>query len=128
MRIAASSTEGIDVNPMYFGQQASSGDAYDFDTGTVKAQAKQATASLLSASTSGTQWSDWFAFNWNKTSKLVVSYTIPNNSAKDLVSAAVNSNVTSYYKSGNDAATDNASGYYSVSPLAPLVDAIECRD
>ena len=126
VKIKASASEGIEVNPIYIGQQASSGDAWDFN-GATKVQITNGGPSI-SASTGATQWSDWVPFTWDKTSKLVVSYYVPNNTATDMVAKAANANVNSWYKYGNDAATDNATGYTSAGSGAPLIEEIEFGD
>lgn len=106
----ASSGEALTLNPVYIGQKADSGDAYDF---------KAAPVQLLFGGNAGfaigageTQVSDSAAFSIPAGKDIIISYYTSGDASHN--GFRVKSSMTNwqpYYKSGNDAATQNATGY-----------------
>lgn len=93
----------------YIGHQAASGDNYDY--------ASAPTQLLWGGNASGTVLansfltSDWASFAWNRTSGLVYTAYTDNVPTADEMGRYVLTGASTYYKSGDDAATVDATGY-----------------
>jgi hypothetical protein len=106
----ANSGGGFNIAFAYIGHQASSGDAYDFDTTPTQITFDGGSDGKLVGSGSE-EVSDAVNFAWDKTSDIVISMYCSGASTDDPAQEVTSANVTEYYKSGNDAATVNASSY-----------------
>ena len=102
------SSEGCNLAKVYVGHGASSGDAYDFAA--TPAQVLFSGSGSVSIGTSAVVTSDWTSFAYDKTSKFVIAWYISSPVDTMIYRAGV-SNVTSYYRGGDEAATVNKSGY-----------------
>ena len=93
----------------YIGHQAGSGDNYDYATTPVQL--------LWSGNPGGTVLaggyltSDWASFSWNRTSGLVYTNYTANLPSADEMGRYALTGASTYYKSGDDAATVDATGY-----------------
>jgi hypothetical protein len=118
-------SEGCDLAKVYVGHGASSGDAYDFAATPV--QVLFGGSGTVSLGTSSPTTSDWTSFAYDKTSRFVISWYI-SSSVDTMIYRASVSNVSSYYRAGDEAATVNKSaGYGPLSGDNYLVGKIEVR-
>ncbi|HOD52901.1 MAG TPA: hypothetical protein PKJ08_00100 [Candidatus Cloacimonadota bacterium] len=96
----------LSLNPVYIGQKADSGDAYDFQTTPV--ELKFSGSSGFSIAAGQTITSDPALFTIPTGKDLLISFY---ESGSSRLSNGVKNGWNYYYKAGNDAATVNATGY-----------------
>ena len=119
------SSEGCNLAKVYVGHGASSGDVYDFAATPV--QVLFGGSGSVSIGTSAVATSDWTSFAYDKTSKFVIAWYISSPVDTMIYRAGV-SNVTSYYRGGDEAATVNkSSGYAALSGDNYMIGKIEVR-
>lgn len=105
--------EGFSVDSCYIGEQAASGDPYDFEASPTQVTFDGGSSSATIA-TAGTKESDAISFSVDPSKSYVVSYHITSSAVASLRAKSSESGFASYSKSGDDAATVNASGYASL--------------
>lgn len=120
----SSSVEAWTIDKAYIGQAADAGDAYDFQT--------TPTQLLFSGSPGfaialGTQKvSDQTTFTIPAGKNIIVSFHTSGDSSHDSIRRKTSqANWTTYYKSGDDAATINATGYGTIATTSEGVMRIE---
>lgn len=117
--------EGCNLAKVYVGHGASSGDAYDFAA--TPEQVLFGGSGSVSLGTTSPTASDWVPFVYDKTSRLAIAWYISSPTDTMIYRAGV-SNVTTYYRSGDEAATVNKSaGYAALSGDNYLIGKIEFR-
>lgn len=110
LTMRGSAAEQTSIGAAYIGHKASSGDAYDFASTPVQIKVATSGSFILGILTDVA--SDDAAFVWDKTSDIVISFYIANDTGKDTI-RRINAGISGslYVKSGNDASTVNATGY-----------------
>jgi hypothetical protein len=126
MRVTIQSitTEGCDIDGMYVGHQAGSGDAYDFLATPV--QILFSGSGSVAVPVNSSVVSDWASFVYDKVTKLVFAWHI--SSANDSMKRRLStSNVTSYLRSAtSEAATVNkTTGYTADATTSYFISLIE---
>lgn len=123
VRIPAGSSEGLTITAAYIGVKAPSGDAYDF----------AATPTALTWNGSGTvvipsgtsQWSDWVPLAWDLSNGLVISVYCAGGTGSDMTKTNTSAPVNAYFRSANDPATVDATGYTLQSANASFIEEIQ---
>jgi len=107
----AGSTEQFTITNAYVGHRAGVGDAYDFSTTPVQLLFSGSESVTISAGT--TQWSDWVAFAYNKTSDMLIAFYFGGGTGADMVRyvTGLGANYDHFNKAANDAATVDKTGY-----------------
>jgi hypothetical protein len=106
----AASAEALYISKAYIGQAADAGDAYDFQSSPSQLLFATNAYKLVAANTY--EYTDSLTFSIPAGKNLVISCYINGTDVQD--SARMQSSMSGfayYYKSGDDAATQNASGY-----------------
>lgn len=122
-KLFGGASETFSVEAAYIGQQAASGDSYDFST--TPSQLLFSGVGNVIAPMGGSVWSDWVSLTWDKSTPLVYSIDVATGTTTDMTALSVVAGVTSFYKTGNDAATIDATGYTSYSAALIGIGAIE---
>lgn len=125
LKLKGNPSEACDVQNVYFGQQASSGNAYNFAAG--KGQVKVGGSGTFTIPAGSEVQTDWITASWNKASNLTLSLQTTTNSAADMVASISTANASTYYKVGADTA-DTTSGYSSAYSHAVFITEIECSE
>jgi len=108
IQLLAHSTDDISVAATYIGEKASSGDAFDMESGTIT-QITWDTGSGTTTVSAGTpKWSDWVAYTFDKTKDYIISIGVT-----DYYKRGTSVGMSSYYKAGasGEAGTANVTGY-----------------
>lgn len=123
VRIPSGSSEGLTISAAYIGQKAASGDAYDFaSTPTALTWGGSSTVVIPSATS---QWSDWVPLVWDLTNGLVISVYCAGGTGSDMTKTNTSAPVNAYFKSANDPATVDATGYTLQSANASFIEEIQ---
>jgi len=107
--IKAEASSAIQVDEMWIGHPSGVGDAYDFDGNQVQILFNTGNAGFSIAG-GASQDSDDISFNLDHTKPLIVSFYLPASPGNASFDGTI-SGASNYYKSGNDAATEDATGY-----------------
>lgn len=107
----AAAAEGFTVTNAYVGHAAGSGDAYDFSTTPVQILWGGSGSKAIAAGTE--ELSDWVSFSYDKTSPLLIAFYFGGGTSVDAPKfiTGLGTNYARYYKTANDAATVNKTGY-----------------
>ncbi len=122
LTIAEASGLNVQIDEFWIGHPAASGDAYDFDGN--QAQVTFNTGNPgFTLTGPGTIVSDDITFNLDSSKDIIFSFFVPASPGNIPYRSIVG--VTNYFKSGNDAATENATGYtFGFGNRAHLVELI----
>jgi len=113
----------LTLNPIYIGQKADSGDAYDFQTTPV--ELKFSGSSGFAAAAGQIVTSDPALFTIPIGKDLVISFYVSGDSGHNGFKKDQKVGWNYYYKGGNDAATVNATGYFTVGDASLSVSLVE---
>lgn len=119
----ASSSEALTLDPCYIGQKADSGDAYDFQAAPVQLLFGGNAGFAIAAG--ATQVSDSAAFSIPAGKDIIVSFYTSGDASHNGFLRQTVATIASYYKSGSDASTQNATGYSSYGTYNLSVHLIE---
>jgi len=119
----ASSTEALTLNPIYIGQRADSGDAYDFQATPVELKFSGSSGFAIGAGQ--TIKSDPAEFMIPTGKDLIISFYTPGDASHTGFAQITKSGWSFYYKGGNDAATVNATGYNAANGYLINVSLVE---
>ena len=125
----AGAGNSLKITNCYTGHQASSGDVFDFDTTPVQVTFDGGNTASSVMTSGGSTASDWITFAYNKTDALLCAFYMGTSGqdAPGYVSSP-GTNYGDYWKSGNDAATVNKSGYGGgMNDIAIALQKIEVR-
>lgn len=122
--IEASSGQGFNIDTLYIGHQAGSGDPYDFDGGQVQLLASGSGSFVVAAA--GTLTSDAAVFAYDETKAIIIAAHFDGAGFESVRGRSAAGAGTNYYKSGvNEAATTNVTGYSTTANQNLLVNKIE---
>jgi len=122
LKLQAHADEPFTVGACYIGKRTS-------DCSMTGAQAVKAAGSSTFTVPAGTSvWSDWIAMSWDKVTDLIVSVYANGGASADKMAANSGTSLgDTWLKSGNDAATESASGYTEYVGYQSMVASIEAE-
>ncbi|WP_417814046.1 hypothetical protein [Thalassospira alkalitolerans] len=127
---ASSGGNGFAIKNCYIGEQAASGDAYDFETTPTQVTFDTGSAGF-SVAAGATKQSDEITFSVDAAKTYLVSYSLDGigNTTDDAAARTTQSGFIAYEKSGSDeAATVNKSGYSDSGKDVVGVQSLEIKD
>lgn len=104
----AGTSNDLIIISAYLGESAGGASPQNFKTSPAKVQLLFSGNAGVTITASGTQWSDWVSFTTDGTVDLLVSIATGNN---NYISGKSSGAYGAGYKSGNNAATDEVTGY-----------------
>lgn len=110
IHLYSSTVEALTIDKSAIGMAAASGDAYDYDGSQTQVYWDDGNAGkAISANDSAI--SDWTTFEVESGKNLIIAFMCTNDAAKDGVLSTSISGGRSYYKTGDDVLTKDATGY-----------------
>jgi hypothetical protein len=125
----AGNAEGLVITNAYVQHRAGAGDAYDFSTTPIQILFGGSGTKTIAATT--TEVSDWVTFAYDKTTDLLISFYSGGGTTNDTMRYKTGLNTTNfsdYFKTANDAATVNKTGYTANAGFCVIVNKIESFD